>query len=48
VIVARLVTPGQMLVVSLGLFTLVVIARHLWIRRAAPREARLKGRIQHA
>jgi hypothetical protein len=37
-----------MLVVSLGLFTLVVIARYLWIRSAAPREARLKGRIHHA
>jgi hypothetical protein len=48
VIFARLVTTGQMLVVSLGLFTLVLIARYLWIRRVAPREARLKGRIHHA
>jgi 4-azaleucine resistance transporter AzlC len=52
VIVARLVTPSQMLVVSLGLFTLVLIARYLWTHRAsrqtASREARLKGRIHHA
>ena len=52
VIVARLATPGQMLVVSLGLFTLVLIVRYLWARRAsrqtAPREAHLKGRIHHA
>ena len=52
VIVARLVTPGQMLVVSLGLFTLVLIARYLWTRRTsrhtASRDAHLKDRIHHA
>lgn len=48
VIVARLVTPSQMLVVSLVLFTLVLIGRHLWTRRAASLAARLKGRIHHA
>jgi 4-azaleucine resistance transporter AzlC len=52
VIVARLVTPGQMLVVSLGLFTLVLIARYLWTRRASrhtsSRDSHLKDRVQHA
>jgi 4-azaleucine resistance transporter AzlC len=42
VIVARLVTPSQMLVVSLGLSTLVLIARYLWIRRASCQTASRK------
>lgn len=52
VIVARLVTPDQMLVVSLGLFTLALIARYLSTRRTnrhtAPPETRMKGRMHHA
>ena len=52
VVVARLVTPGQMLVVSLGLFTLVLIARYLWTGRASrhteSRDAHLNGRVHHA
>jgi 4-azaleucine resistance transporter AzlC len=52
VIVARLVTPGQMLVVSLGLFTLVLIARHFWMRRSRrptePAETHLEDRIHRA
>jgi 4-azaleucine resistance transporter AzlC len=52
VLVARLVAPDQMLVLSLGLFTLLLIARYLWTcrtnRHAGPVRAHLKGRIHDA
>ena len=51
-LIARLVAPGQMLVVSLGLFTLVLIARHLRTYRPSGHtdtlRARVTGRIHDA